>query len=600
VADASLSQAPVDAAQERVVTAAATAGLVVTAGPGTGKTRTLLARARHLVEQEGLEPAEDLMLLSFSRAAVETVAERGFTETGLGRLPVSTVDSLASRILFETGTPMVGRSFDERIGQAIEVLAEDPPGLDGLLTARQLLVDEAQDMVGIRARFVLALLDYLCARGDAGFTVLGDAAQAIYDFQAEAEKETARLLDLLGDSFPQAEWIELTTNHRMRNPRLVGLAATYGPRLRAEDGVDWTKLRHEIAEEIRIEQGWLRPDDAPSEVRTVVEGPGQPTVAVLTRTNVEALRMASKLQAGGLAVVFRHRALDRGGAPWLATLFGEEEFAEVPLADLLVPREGLAPWFYPPSDPGRPLREAGVARQGRVDLRRLAALLRAGACPESLVVQRRGAVSVSTVHQAKGLEFDTVFVVENDLRSEEACPEEARVLYVAATRARDELLWGAPLKQLGKSMPTEGRARAGVGSWQGRGPAQYVEVKVSDSDPEWAPSGRAEFDRVQALLVDQVTPGTRAELRLADEGSGGELLYDIVDPESGVTVGRTTAALGAVLRRRRRQPPETITGLMADIPDTAAFGSATARRLGLGEHGIHLRARVYGLAWVGS
>src|SRR5690348_10935795 len=100
---------------------------MVTAGPGTGKTRTLLERARRLVEEEGLEPALDLLLLSFSRAAVETVAGRGLNETELGRLPVSTVDSIASRILFETATPAVGLGFEQRIALAIEVLASDPP-----------------------------------------------------------------------------------------------------------------------------------------------------------------------------------------------------------------------------------------------------------------------------------------------------------------------------------------------------------------------------------------------------------------------------------------------------------------------------------------
>jgi hypothetical protein len=44
--------------------------------------------------------------------------------------------------------------------------------------------------------------------------------------------------------------------------------------------------------------------------------------------------------------------------------------------------------------------------------------------------------------------------------------------------------------------------------------------------------------------------------------------------------------------------PAAIKGLVTDIPDTAVLGSAAARRLGLGEHGLHLRARVYGLAWV--
>ena len=115
--------AAVDAAQSAVVEAPISSRLLVTAGPGTGKTRTLLARAQWLVDHQGLEPGDGLLVLSFSRAAVETVARRGFAETGLGRLPVRTLDSLAARILLEVGA-QASLSFDRRIAAATEALGE--------------------------------------------------------------------------------------------------------------------------------------------------------------------------------------------------------------------------------------------------------------------------------------------------------------------------------------------------------------------------------------------------------------------------------------------------------------------------------------------
>ncbi len=61
---------------------------------------------------------------------------------------------------------------------------------------------------------------------------------------------------------------------------------------------------------------------------------------------------------------------------------------------------------------------------------------------------------LSTIHQAKGLEFDVVFVImlcdglfpsARSLETEEGEEEERRLLYVAITRARNELYLSYPL-----------------------------------------------------------------------------------------------------------------------------------------------------------
>jgi DNA helicase II / ATP-dependent DNA helicase PcrA len=61
---------------------------------------------------------------------------------------------------------------------------------------------------------------------------------------------------------------------------------------------------------------------------------------------------------------------------------------------------------------------------------------------------------LSTIHQSKGLEFDVVFVImlcegffptERSLRSTDSEEEERRLMYVAITRARDELFFSYPL-----------------------------------------------------------------------------------------------------------------------------------------------------------
>ena len=69
---------------------------------------------------------------------------------------------------------------------------------------------------------------------------------------------------------------------------------------------------------------------------------------------------------------------------------------------------------------------------------------------EAAAVQtnEKEAVNLSSVHQAKGLEFHTVFVIwltdgmfpsSRSLNTRDALEEERRLFYVAITRARDEL-----------------------------------------------------------------------------------------------------------------------------------------------------------------
>ena len=63
-------------------------------------------------------------------------------------------------------------------------------------------------------------------------------------------------------------------------------------------------------------------------------------------------------------------------------------------------------------------------------------------------------IRLSTIHQAKGLEFDAVFVImlcdglfpsARSLESDEGEEEERRLFYVAITRARNELYMSYPL-----------------------------------------------------------------------------------------------------------------------------------------------------------
>jgi superfamily I DNA/RNA helicase len=173
--------ATLSAEQLLVVDASPQAQMLVTAGPGTGKTYTLIARLAHLVQSEGLSPGQEILVLSFSRAAVRLIRDRLVAATGDVRfVRAVTFDSFATALLSEVqpeGAWAEG-SYDDRIRSATRLIAEDPEAKDSVGQFRQVLIDEAQDLVGERAEFVKTIL--LAAIG--GFTVFGDPAQGIYGF----------------------------------------------------------------------------------------------------------------------------------------------------------------------------------------------------------------------------------------------------------------------------------------------------------------------------------------------------------------------------------------------------------------------------------
>jgi DNA helicase-2/ATP-dependent DNA helicase PcrA len=91
---------------------------------------------------------------------------------------------------------------------------------------------------------------------------------------------------------------------------------------------------------------------------------------------------------------------------------------------------------------------------------------------------------LSTIHQAKGLEFDVVFVImlcdgmfpsERSMETRDGEEEERRLLYVAITRARNELYLSYPLIRAGYG---------GSGDMMQQ-PSRFLEEIPKDLVEEW-------------------------------------------------------------------------------------------------------------------
>ena len=257
---------------DRQQRAAATAAgpLLIIAGPGTGKTRTLTRRLAHQILERG-RPARQFLAITFTRRAAQEMQDRlaGLGASRAGELTVTTFHGLGLRILreyhAEAGLPerfevadeaarlrvAAGLTGSERDGRR---LAGDPEGrlalrqelarlglvdFDGLTEmSAALLAGTPAIAAGLRARWPYISVDeyqdidatqYDLLRaisGDgAGLTAIGDPDQAIYGFRGA----DVGIFGRFTADFPAATTVELTTNYRSSPPIVTAAMQAISP-----------------------------------------------------------------------------------------------------------------------------------------------------------------------------------------------------------------------------------------------------------------------------------------------------------------------------------------------------------------------------------
>lgn len=304
---------------------------------------------------------------------------------------------------------------------------------------RHVLVDEAQDLNPLQHR----LVDLFRSGRDDLFLV-GDPAQAIYGFNGS----DPTLLTEVADRFPGIEIVRLPVNHRC-TPQIVDAGAHalrsdgQGTSIRSgrSDGAAVTVVSHtdEHAEARAVASSIARLD--PDMTR-------RGRVAVLARTHAALAATRSALEEAGVTV---RRLVDGAGSPFTPILaeayrlresnrmrqWARDQFDE---ADALAER----------GEPGAALRRE-VAEAALEFLRDQptgdGAAFRAWISSTDPFGGDRTGVELLTFHAAKGREWHTVHLVgcetslvpHRSATTTAAKAEEARLLYVALTRATDVL-----------------------------------------------------------------------------------------------------------------------------------------------------------------
>ncbi|PSJ30252.1 DNA helicase [Streptosporangium nondiastaticum] len=598
--------------------------LLVTAGAGAGKTHTLVRRmdalVGHVDPDEALE-ASELLVLSFSRAAVRELRDR-IARHGehARRVRVQTFDSWAHSVLVQVHPDgeWSALTFDERIRAATEAIEKG--ALESLEAGppAHVIVDEVQDLVGVRREMVESLLDQL--QDSCGFTLVGDSAQAIYDFQIKDPEEYADRTDLFlrwvrasySDDLVE---LRLTRNFRARTPE-ARAALPLGQAVQgigsAPEGADAAAERlHGELRELLLDQPDMGSLTDPFTLDSLRSFPG--TCAILARDNRQALLVSELLHTQGVPHALRRSLQDRPVPSWVAELLRRTEAAvltEQRLRELL----GGMP-ISDGIDPDRVWRALRAAARGTgrgtLDVARLRGLVAERRFPDELADPEPAPLIVSTVHRSKGLEFDRVVlltpptVTELRRRDDELdVPAEARALYVAMTRAREDLYRVAAPDTVTvlKHKPT-GRWYRGVPNPRHKWRRDGVEVRAGDVCNQEPAGALDDASGVQSYLLERVRPGDTVTFRLRDTlpmGPEQSPRYAVL--HEGREIGDASEGFRSDLYALLKvgttwevQWPGEISGLRIDCLESVAGSTAAGVNAGLGERGVWIAPRISGI-----
>ena len=451
-----------------IIESPASARLLVEAGPGTGKTEVLVGRVTHLISEKSI-PASSILLMSFTRSAVTEMKLR-ISNRCKGKdvsfLNAMTMDSLMFRIGRDLGhdAKSLFESFDGNFQTALKAIRAGNPHVSQFFSKlRHVIIDEAQDVLGVRADFICALiglLDHSC-----WMTVAGDPLQSIYGFTLEDDElkdddsvpPPNRLWSSLLSSDISFERKRLKTIYRVGTDSLKSHFEKIRPLVPENgkaDNVTYASLKK------AIEEG--KPPVSEKDLAgqsTLFGNMVLPDDMVLFRFRFQSLLSAHETER---VCRLRFSEYPQVVFPWLACLFHDRDITEDSLIsqsefdilwaeriEKLEDKYVFLSYGHNRESAWSLLESLSPGGKGNVDLVKIRTLASRPKPPLELTVPDFGIDGpiFSTIHSAKGREsagvhlflssHDDPYQSERGGTREEQIAEECRVLYVGATRPRE-------------------------------------------------------------------------------------------------------------------------------------------------------------------
>jgi hypothetical protein len=596
--------------QNCVIKSPPSAKTLVLAGAGTGKTETLVHRLECLLEDPMMQHG-NILVLAFSRAAVRELRKRLRQRENEARfVKARTFDSFGTLLLMncpEAGD-LAGKNYDQRIALASDFILNDVDARQRLSEVKYLIVDEMQDLVGVRQEMVRSLIQTL--RHSIGFTLFSDPAQSIYEYQAKTKPSSMgaqQMLDWLRNEFKN----DLTEQRFTKDFRFEteeARTALWAREHLLAAHPAYEQIRDRLRTDLRRLNSFTLDQRAPGLRRN--DSP----VAILCRSNAHALLLSREMFELKLPHVVQRDQTERCMPAWLANLFRGLESPELTRPEFLDLFARIQPHTHvgDPGDAWSILKRIDRSKGKEIHLVRLNEGIRSGNIPDELVQATVSKIVLSTIHRSKGLEFPNVMISDpvdaGDGPDDSDIAEEARILYVAMTRAKRSLerLNGPNGCRAGKDKNDRCRLYT---YRNGFALVNSIEIRGGDCqalDPAGAFGFDGDVAAIQAYLQNSVRAGDPVELTSVDvmDAEHVQRKHYVVQ-HAGNYIGITSIDAFHQMQVALWPPkafgkfelrwPSRIGGLHVETVDTVAGSPATSRKHGLGISGLWLRVRVSGL-----
>lgn len=556
--------------QEQIIAADSDARIWVNAGPGTGKTYTVIQRLKKLLQEEY---EGTILVLCFSKNAVQVIRNRLHDTLGYQadqfldekRLEIRTFDSFATYMLADELNSKW--NYDTRIEEFIRMIQRNPGVLDEIL--HYVIVDEVQDTVGVRARMLLKILDDV----KCGVLLLGDRCQAIFDWTSR-EKHDMSFADLAA---------ELQKRHLIQyelsgNKRQSKELAQKGEEIRGT-----MLLEDETTQKAAIDafKSWANLKWKSYDMKELPKQLHGAEDLILCKTNGEAAHISQILFENAdvphvMKQAFRHKSL----APWIAkVLFGSdgkilEKHCFMKNAEEFEIDEAEGKWRTlkamddHPHAPGLHIPEV------------LSTLSHVDGLPAVCLNNAGNSAVVSTVHRAKGSEAEHVYWVDspyaykNQAEQEENIADALKAAYVAITRAKEDVhMLKSDDKFRMKCIPNNRWIQTGISSNK-RSYCKGIAMEAGDVCPD--SFADREFAKDAQAALARLEPGMVVDLWANEKRRCFDIYFD------GQQIGRTSEAFtnalfaGFEATNHTRNWPNKITDVyVAAVTTEISTGSST-------------------------
>lgn len=552
--------------QDTVINAPVYERILVNAGPGTGKTWTLIEKIIKMV-QCGTDP-ETIQVLCFSRAAVEVIRKRmslaiesGIVDVSLNLVDIRTFDSFASQLLYwvkdsdyKESRRLYGLeefSYEERIKRFIEILRLQPKLIE---QCEHLIIDEVQDLVMSRAEMVLAMIELLPR--SCGVTLFGDACQAIYDYQVDGGMSSTDFYNSIEET-KQFKHYAFSKNFRQTS-QLQEYCERYRTAILSNDIIACNSQLEYLCDRLpEYNTLKIKNFDEDSLKALLTEG----SIGILTRSNAQALRISSIFRKKNIPHVIQRRLTDDCLSGWIAALFNTSSlriYDETSFCSSLKNLggnyidedeiEGIWNTITNSAGDGSNYAKAGNLLRG---------IRKSGKSKGIYAGVPVAPVTISTIHRSKGREYDSVILLDSLISEHSDSFEEQRVNYVALSRAKEHIYKVELDGFFFNVLPDRRCYTTGYIGYSGKRYLSYLEIGLPD---DLVSRSFCENAQTQVFIrnAGRTLVGRELFLQKRDYYENGYVVYDLVDKRTGLVIARTSESfsqdLEDAIRRIKNLP----------------------------------------------